>query len=189
MVVEGVPATSVPRTLLDMAAGRRRQLASSIEKAERMDLLDLGALDALLARAGGHRGRLPLAQALEIYRDPVFTRARSERLVLAMVKLIGLPKPKINFFLGGYELDAYWEAERFALEVDGWGTHRTRAAFERDPLRIENLKLMGVEAMRITARRLERKPEEVGRRLRILLERRRPAPATQPGAAVVDPAA
>jgi very-short-patch-repair endonuclease len=185
--VEAIPSTSVARTLLDLAGNRGRQLDSIVEKADRMELLDLDALDLVLARAGGHRGRDPLRQALDLYREPIFTRARSERLVLAMVKLSDLPRPKINFFLGEYELDAYWENERFALEVDGWGTHRTRAAFERDPLRIENLKLSGVEAIRITARRLEREPLEFGRRLHILLERRRLELAAHPGGAVVGP--
>lgn len=170
---ERIAVTSVARTLLDLAANRRRPISGIIDKAERMDLLDLAALDALLARAGGHRGREPLRLALEIFREPAFTRARSERLILAMVKRAQLPPPKINYFLEGYELDAYWEPERFALEVDGWGTHRTRAAFERDPVRIEDLKLADVEALRITARRLEREPEVVGRRLHILLGRRR----------------
>ncbi|HEU4707405.1 MAG TPA: hypothetical protein VFS64_09465 [Solirubrobacterales bacterium] len=155
-----------------------------VEKAERMDLLDLDAIDALLLRAGGHRGREPLTQALEIYREPAFTRARSERLVLAMAKQAGLSRPKINVFVDKYELDAYWEAERFALEVDGWGTHRTRAAFERDPLRIEDLKLAGIEAIRVTARRLEREPEEFGRRLQKLLWRRRQELAAQRPAVV-----
>lgn len=170
---EGIPVTSVARTLLDLAANRRRQISSLIDKSERMDLLDLAAIDALLTRAGGHRGRDPLRLALEIYREPAFTRARSERLILAMVKQARLPRPKINYFLGKYELDAYWEAERFALEVDGWGTHRTRAAFERDPLRIEELKLAGIDALRVTARRLECEPEVIGHRLHVLLGRRR----------------
>jgi predicted transcriptional regulator of viral defense system len=38
--------------------------------------------------------------------------------------------------------------------------------------RIEDMKLAGIDAIRITARRIERRPDEVGRRLRLHLERR-----------------
>jgi very-short-patch-repair endonuclease len=75
--------------------------------------------------------------------------------------------------VAGHEIDAYWEAERFAVEVDGWGTHRTRTAFERDPLRQENLKLAGIDSIRVTARRIEREPQVVGKRLARLLFQRR----------------
>ena len=33
----------------------------------------------------------------------------------------------------GFELDAYWEPERFVVELDVFETHGTRAAFERFP--------------------------------------------------------
>ncbi len=72
-----------------------------------------------------------------------------------------------------FEIDAYWEAERFAVEVDGWSAHGNRRSFEADPVRIEDMKLAGIDAIRVTARRVERQPQEVGRRLRLHLERRR----------------
>ena len=171
---EGIPVTSVPRTLLDLAAtGGRRRLGGAVERCERLGLLDLPALDALLRRRRGQRGAPALRDALEIYRDPVFSRARSERLFLDLVMRAGLPRPAINHFVAGYEVDAYWEAERFAVEIDGWAWHRDRASFERDPVKIERLKLSGIEAIRITARRIERSPREVARTLASLLARRR----------------
>jgi hypothetical protein len=174
-ISEGVPVTAVPRTLLDLAPGRRARLNRAVERAERLDLLDLGAIDGLLRRSGGHRGRRRLEEALEIYRDPVVSRARSERLFLALVKRAGLARPAINTFVAGHEIDAYWPEERFAVEVDGWDAHRTRKAFEEDPLRLENLKLAGIDSIRITARRIEREPDAVATRLGQLLEMRRRA--------------
>ncbi|HSK49096.1 MAG TPA: hypothetical protein VK889_01240 [Solirubrobacterales bacterium] len=88
----------------------------------------------MLQRRKGAQGTKPLREALEIYRDAGFFRARSERLFLALVKKAGLPRPAINQFVAGHEVDAYWEAERFAVEVDGWEAHRSRASFESDPL-------------------------------------------------------
>lgn len=169
-----IPATAIPRTLLDAAATQQtRWLDGLIEKAERMEILDLDALDRTLSRAGGHHGRNPLESALLLYRDPIFSRARSERLLRSAIKKAGLPLPQINIFIDKYEIDAYWPEERFAVEIDGWGSHRTRAAFERDPLRIEGLKLIGIDAIRITARRLEREPDRVAERIGAFLARRR----------------
>jgi Transcriptional regulator, AbiEi antitoxin len=169
-----IPVTAIPRVLLDLAgAGSPWLLRQAIERAERLGSLELMKLDGLLDRSAGRPGAKRLRQALEIYRDPAFSRARSELLFLDLVKKADLPRPALNTFIVGYEIDAYWERERFAVEVDGWGSHRTRAAFEADPLRQEQLKLAGIDSLRITARRIEREPHQVARNLGILLARRR----------------
>jgi very-short-patch-repair endonuclease len=174
---EGVPVAPVPRTLLDLAAvrgSRRRHLENRIDRAERRGLLDMIEIDAMLARRRGDPGTRKLRYALELHRDPVFNRAKSERLFLNLVKRAGLPRPAIDYFIGGYEVDAYWEQEQFAVEVDGWETHRTRRAFELDRIRQEDLKLSGIDSIRLAARRIEREPKAVGERLRrLLLQRRR----------------
>lgn len=171
--IDRLAVTSLARTLLDLAAtGPKWRLEDAIEQAERHEDLDLDAMDLLLRRRMGERGTTALGDALEIYRDPGFKRSRAERLFLDLVLKAGLPRPAMNFFVAGHEIDAYWEAERFAVEVDGWGTHRTRTAFERDPLRQENLKLAGIDSIRVTARRIEREPQVVGKRLSKLLFQR-----------------
>lgn len=152
---------------------RAGSLEHAVERAERVGRLDLIEIDAMLERRRGTAGVKRLREALDIYRDPAFSRARSERLFLALVKRAGLPRPAINTFVHGYEVDAYWAGERFAVEVDGWEFHRTRAAFEKDPLRQEDLKLAGIDSVRITARRIEREPDRVGERLGRLLAQRR----------------
>ncbi len=79
----------------------------------------------------------------------------------------------MNFNQGGYELDAYWQEERFAVELDVYETHGTREAFERDRLRQEDLKLIGIEMIRVTGARLDREPQEVIERVATLVGRRR----------------
>lgn len=172
---EGIPVTSMPRTLLDLAVrSRPEQLERYLERAEERDLFDLHAVEALLARAGGHRGRGRLRRALAIYQpDPAFTRSRFERRFRDLVHAAGLPAPSMNFNVAGYELDAYWPELRFVVELDLFETHGTRAAFERDHLRQEELKLIGIEMIRVTRPRLEREPEAVIRNLAALLDRRR----------------
>jgi hypothetical protein len=174
-VREGLPVTSVPRTLLDLAIrSRPGQLDRLLERAEERDLLDLEAIEALLARAGGHRGRGRLRRALALYQpDAAFTRSRFERRFRRLVRAAGLPAPSMNFNVAGYELDAYWPDLRFAVELDLYETHGTRAAFERDHLRQEELKLLGVEMIRITRPRFDREPAAAIRNLAALLDRRR----------------
>jgi very-short-patch-repair endonuclease len=166
--------TSSARTLLDLAArDRGRSLQQAIEKAKRLNRLDLGEIDDLLRRRRGPAGTRRLREAVEIYRDPAFSRARSELLFLELVKGAGLRRPALNTFVEGYEVDAYWENERFVVEVDGWDTHGNRRAFETDPVRQEDLKLAGIDSIRVTARRIEREPAVIGERLGRLLARRR----------------
>jgi predicted transcriptional regulator of viral defense system len=172
--MERVPVTSLPRTLLDLSAtGSTRRLTQAIERAERLGKLDLIEIDALLSRRRAGHGTRRLMDALDIYRDPAFNRARSELLFLDLVKKAGLPRPAMNIYIAGHEIDAYWEAERFAVEVDGWDAHRSRQAFERDPVRQEDLKLAGIDSIRLTARRIERQPLLVAERLAALLSQRR----------------
>jgi very-short-patch-repair endonuclease len=171
---EDIPVVAVARTLLDISAsGGARRLQRAVERAERLGLLDLIEVDAMLARNRGRKGVPALRSALEIYRDPAFTRSRAERLLLDALLRGGVSRPAMNAFVAGLEIDAYWEAERFAVEVDGWEFHRSRAAFERDPLRQEQLKLAGIDSIRVTARRLEREPGAVAERIGALLARRR----------------
>ncbi len=175
---EGIPVTSVPRTLLDLAIrARPKQLDRLLERAEELHLLDLLAAEDVLNRAGGHRGRGRLRRALALYQpDPAFTRSRFEKRFRRLVHAAGLPAPSMSFNLAGYELDAYWPEHRFAVELDLFETHGTRAAFERDRVRQEELKLLGIEMMRVTKPRLDREPDAVLRNLATLLERRRREP-------------
>ncbi len=170
-----IPTTSLARTYLDLAAMFSDvRLERALERGEELGRLDLGAIDDVLGRAGGHPGAGPLRRALEIYRPELaFTRSRLERRFLAEVRKAGLPTPAMNFSVGGFELDAYWEAERFAVELDVYETHGTRAAFERDRLRQDDLMLIGVELIRVTGPRLKREPKATIERVSSHLERRR----------------
>jgi hypothetical protein len=174
-VREGIPVTAVPRTLLDLAVrARPEQMDGYLERAEERGLLDVCAVEDALARAGGHRGRGPLARALAIYRpDPAFTRSKFERRFRRLVIAAGLPAPSMNYIVAEFELDAYWPDLRFAVELDLFETHGSRAAFERDRRRQEELKLLGIEMIRVTRPRLDREPRQVIQNLAVLLERRR----------------
>lgn len=173
-LIDGIPVTAWPRALLDLAAEVRPwQLERSLERTEELKLFDLRSVNALLARTTGHPGHGRLRRAVELYREPVFARSRLERRFLALVGEAGLPKPSTGFNECGYELDVYWPEIRFAVELDVFETHGSRISFERDRLRQEDLKLAGVELIRVTGKRLEREPGRVMQRVARLLEQRR----------------
>lgn len=145
-----------------------------LERAEEIELLDLRKVEDVLDRAGGHRGRGRLRRALALYQpDPAFTRSRYEKQFRRLVARAGIPAPSMNFNAHGFELDAYWPDLRFAVELDLFETHGSRAAFERDHVRQEELKLLGIEMIRVTKPRLDREPGAVMRNLATLLDRRR----------------
>jgi very-short-patch-repair endonuclease len=60
--------------------------------------------------------------------------------------------------VAGYEVDAFWPAERLIVEVDGYRYHRTRQAFERDRRKDAALTAAGNRVVRITWRRLTNEP-------------------------------
>jgi len=169
----GIPVTAIPRTLLDFAAVEPRFIGAALDRAEKRALLDLGRLDMLLKRSQGFRGVARLRAASEAYREPAYTRSRLERRFLDLTRRAGLPRPSMNLFVAGYELDAYWPAERFAVELDTYDHHGGRTTFESDRLRQEDLKLAGIEMTRVTGKRLDRNPDGVVSRLRRLLGQRR----------------
>lgn len=172
---EGLPVTSVPRTLLDLAASpSRRRLDRYLERAEELKLLDLIEVESVLARAGGHRGRGRLRRALGIYEpDPAFTRSGLETRFLDLVRGAGLPIPATNYVVEGLELDSYWEPERFAVELDVYETHGSRAAFERDRRREDDLLELSIESIRVTGPRLKQEPSAIVERVARHLSRRR----------------
>jgi hypothetical protein len=173
-LVQGIPVTSVARTKLDLAATLNPyRLERVLERSEELGLFDLGPLDEVLGGFSHHPGAKPLRAALDIYRpDPTFTRSGLEERFLALVKAAGLPAPSMNVNVIGLELDAYWEPERFAVELDVYETHGTHAAFETDRLRNEDLLLAGIAVDRVTGPRLKREPQEVMERLGRLLAQR-----------------
>ena len=63
---------------------------------------------------------------------PAITRSRAERRFRRLLQDAHLPQPKLNAPVAGLRVDFLWEAERVALEVDGYRFHSSRSRFERD---------------------------------------------------------
>jgi hypothetical protein len=168
-IVDGIPVTSVARTLLDLAWKLRGdQLRRVLASAEDLGLLDLDAIHAVIERNRGHHGAKCLRYALEIYERPAYTRSEFERRFVAYLVDTGLPRPATGWNEVGYELDVYWPELHFAIELDTYETHGAREAFERDLA----LTMAGIETIRVSERQFRREPEEIAARVATLLGRR-----------------
>lgn len=171
---DGIPVTSLSRTILDISVrARPKTVARYLERAEDAKVFDLREMRALLDRCKGHRGGAKVRAALDAYRpERQFTRSAFERRFLALVRDAGLPEPAMNAFVAGHELDAWWEAERFGVELDSWETHRSRLSFEDDRIRTDDFLLAGLLVTRVTETRLDREPSAVVDSLRRHLAQR-----------------
>ncbi|MBS1678763.1 MAG: DUF559 domain-containing protein [Actinobacteria bacterium] len=170
---ERLSVTAVPRALLDHAADAKRwRLDRAIDKADRLGLLDLGAVSRLTDEVRGHRGRGPLRRAMVIYTEEGFTRSGGEKRMLAALADAGIRRPAVNSLIEGYEVDFFWEPERLAVELDSREHHRSRQSFEEDRERQEALAMAGIETIRISGTRLRREPRNVANRVAEHLDRR-----------------
>jgi very-short-patch-repair endonuclease len=150
--VDGIPVTSVARTLVDLAdVLNERQLTRAVRQAELLKVLDVRAIERAAARVAGRKGRHRLRRVLVAYQpEPHLLRSRAERRVKALCKRYGLPRPQFNVEIAGYEVDVYWAQARLALEFDGAETHQTRFAFHEDRRRDRALAAEGVQTVRVT---------------------------------------
>jgi hypothetical protein len=173
-VLDGVPITTVARTLLDLASVlNQARLVKCVERAELLGILDLTAVEAVLGRAHHRAGSATLREVLVAYRpDLHFTRSELELTALAFVREHDLPAPDVNTSVLGEELDLFWPGAAVNVECDGWATHRTRAAYERDRARDRRLQAAGICVVRVTATQLRTQRAAVADDIGRLLERR-----------------
>jgi very-short-patch-repair endonuclease len=150
--VRGIPVTGVARTLVDLAdVLSEARLAKAVHEAEVQRAFDLKAIERVLSRLPGRRGRHRLSRVLAAYRpDPSFTRSRAERRFLALCERHGLPRPATNVWIGDQEVDAYWEDVGVVVQIDGAEAHNTRVAFREDRARDRRLSALGLRVVRIT---------------------------------------
>jgi hypothetical protein len=167
---QGIPVTTVHRTLLDIAADApAHHLERAIAQAERLQLYDHRAIEDVTARSNGHRGTKVLAEAT--IHEPKWTRNDWEAAFLQLIRAAAMPEPLVNepFHApdhGRCEPDYHWPAHQVIVETDGWDTHRTRQAFRDDRAKDAALTASGYRVLRFTK---DVEPELVVRRLRALL--------------------
>lgn len=167
-VMEGIAVTSLARTLLDLAeVVRPRELERAFEEAERLRILDVIAVECLLARSRGRHGTQPLGRLVREYAgEPPPTRSEFERIFLDFCDDVGIPRPLTNAIVEGYEVDALWPERKLIVELDSREFHDHARAFETDRVRDAVLQLADYRVLRVTWRRLRREPQIVAAQLR-----------------------
>ena len=170
-----IRVTSSARTLLDVAPMLTKpQLARAVNEARLTKQLRLKDLAELLERESYHPGLRLLAPYVVQPTGP--TRSEFEDRFVTFAREHGLPAPRVNTRVAGYEVDALFPDERVIVELDGWKFHSNRRSFERDRDKDAALLAAGYVTVRITWERLTQTPAREATRLHEILAARRVTP-------------
>jgi very-short-patch-repair endonuclease len=169
--------TSPERTVIDLAeVVSQRLVERMIDEADRLRLCSARDLAEAVARHPGRAGARTVGCILARHDvGSTVTRSELEELFLTLCRAQGLPTPEVNARLEEHTVDFLWRAERLIVETDGWESHRTRSAYERDRERDALLALRGYLVVRFTYRQVVAEPKVVATRLHSLLRARRPS--------------
>ncbi len=173
-VEDGIAVTTVPRTILDLAAVSPAAVEPALRQAEYLRLHDRLSLHDLLGRHPGHRGcravRAALARRAESSGQ---TASAFEERFLHFLDRYGLPRPQLNAWLNlgpnRFKVDCLWPSPRLVAELDSWAAHGTRSAFREDKARDRRLLAAGYRTTRIAWSQLEAEPDAIAADLRRLL--------------------
>jgi very-short-patch-repair endonuclease len=173
---EGIPVTTIPRTIFDLAATEPVDvIVALLREMEFLELRDRLSLWDLVERYPGKRGSRRVRLALERLEEEPEGRKRSklEERFAPFLRLHRLPLPRFNDWIsaGGkrYQVDCHWPGTGQIVELDGWQAHHTRTAFREDRARDRRLKVAGYTVTHLTWNQLDDEPEAVASDLRALL--------------------
>lgn len=176
IVRDGIPCTSVARTLLDLAAAGTTDVRPALEQAEALGEFDLRAFAEVLERNAGHRGARRLRDALAAMTGPgPRFRSEFERRFRPICRAAGMGEPLINEVVrlpdGPLEVDYLWPDLRLVVECDGYEFHRSRRDFRNDRRRDRRLAAAGIHCLRYVWEDLD-DPGRIERELRAIGARR-----------------
>jgi very-short-patch-repair endonuclease len=171
-LIDGIPTTTVARTLLDVSADLRpRAIEDVIAQSNRLGLFDLVAVRRCLEAHPRQHGAPALRRVLEDLEghDAADLRSKLEVLLLQLCDDHHLTAPIVNTQVEGILVDFYWPLKRLIVEADGYTYHSMPTTFERDRERDQTLTLAGYIVVRFTYRQITRQPRTVAKRVRRLL--------------------
>jgi predicted transcriptional regulator of viral defense system len=180
-VVGRIPVTTVPRTVLDLAAYVDRwALAATVDAlcdARRLSIRTLFDEFDLIARRG-RDGTATMRWILEPrLASLTMDRSELERRGLAFLRRHGFPTPEVEFrppWAGPTvaRVDLAYPDLQLVIELDGRKWHDRSDRFESDRLRDQLAMAHGWIVVRITWRQLHEDPDGVASRLRATLRSR-----------------
>jgi Transcriptional regulator, AbiEi antitoxin len=150
VVCRGVPVTSVPQTLVDVASALDQSaLARACHEAGARYRITPRDVAGVLARRPKSSGARRLRRVLE--GDTPVSLSRLESCFLARLGDDGLPPPPhTNRDAGGRRVDCRWPEQRLTVEVDSYRYHSSRHAWERDRQREREAYARGDDLRRYT---------------------------------------
>jgi very-short-patch-repair endonuclease len=166
--VRGIPVTTVPRTLVDIAAAMSaEELARACHEAGVRYRTTPAHVEAELER----RPNVPGARTLRriIHGDANVTLSALERRALKLLRAEGLALPVTNRPAGSHRVDCRWPAHRLTVELDGYRYHNSRHAWEQDRRREREARARGDEFRRYTYGDVFEDPTLMLSELRVLL--------------------
>jgi hypothetical protein len=126
-----------------------------------LEVFDLNAHNDQLARNPHHPGAPALRAILATHTaGTTVTWSDLKELCLEVTRAAGVKPPELNAWVdpGDGEppvrADFVWRAQRVTVEADGFGSHKTRWAFENDRRRDQRLFRVGRLLVRVTDRQL-----------------------------------
>jgi very-short-patch-repair endonuclease len=156
---QGIPLTAPARTVIDYASTTGANEAErAIAEAFALKLVTEPQLLAAIDRAPHRAGVACVKAILGQPGGPKRTRSGGERAMLQLVRAAGLPEPRTNHPVAGYNADFFWPEVGLIVEVDGGPFHRPRPAFERDHRRDIAHKAAGYEVLRVSGQQLDQEP-------------------------------
>lgn len=168
---EGIPVTSLVRTLVDLTARQdRARLERMICEADRLDLISPEELCSALDAYPGVRGVGQLRSVLGA-RTFRLTDSELERRFLRIVERAGLPFPLTQQRLNGFRVDFYWPDLGLVVETDGLRYHRTPAQQARDQLRDQAHFASGLTPLRFNHAQVRYESGYVRATLRAVIQR------------------
>lgn len=176
-VHDGIPVTTVVRTLFDVASVLNRHgVERAAHEADYLRLYGALSLADLLSRYPGHRGNRTVRAIVQARQsDRNVSREEFMDRFLTLIARSGLSKPEHNVWLTvagqRFEVDCVWREHKLMVELDGWAAHGTKQAYERDRARDRLLTREGWRVIRITWDQLRDEPHAIAADLERLLRR------------------
>jgi hypothetical protein len=181
--LRGVPVTSLPRTLIDLADDAPALLAKAVHEAEVRRILDVRAVHEAIERTPGRRGLAALRVALGPD-GPEPSREAFVAAYLALCAAHGVPRPLVGTFLEAdgvtHEIDLLYRDERLMIELDGEAVHHTRRKFHGDRRRDAAFAARGYQTIRYTWERVTSEPSRVAAEVLAILAHRAPTADPRP---------
>jgi Transcriptional regulator, AbiEi antitoxin len=143
----GIPITTVPRTLVDLASSLPEDaLARACHEAGVLYRATPKQVDTVLQRLPSARGRAKLERVL--HGEVPVTLSNLESQFLKLVKEAGLPPPVTNRVASGRRVDCRWPEHRLTVELDSYRFHNSRHAWDQDRLREREARARGDDCRR-----------------------------------------